>query len=455
MAEKPAHLRRELTAGQIAMVAIGGAIGTGLLLGSGAAVQIAGPAIILTYILGALVAFAIATSLGEMSSLHPDAGSFGIYADKYLSPWAGFVSRYGYWFCLLMAISSEFVASGIYMKYWFPRVPAVVWIAGFAVVLLSINLLDVHNFGSFESWFAMIKVVVVVAFILIGAALLFGGKARAHYTTHSGFLPRGVAGPVLALAFVLFNFLGTESVAICSGEARSPKDVIRATFLTIGVLTFVYVCATAVLVGIVPWNAVGVTQSPFVTVFQVAHIPAISAVMNFVVLSAALSGANALLYLSARMLYSLAESGYAHPKLAELSRTGSPRNALLVSTLTIVAALVAQYVVPQNAFLLLFGSSLIGGMLAWCIALASHVAMRRRLSPAEIAALPMRAPGGPILSMIAFAVIVIAVALTWWVPQLRVTAVCAVPFILVLTLCYFVAKRRRSRHHGMVEKVPA
>lgn len=453
MPDKPTHLRRELTAGQMAMVAIGGAIGTGLLLGSGAAVQVAGPAIILTYGLAALVAFAIATALGEMSSLHPDAGSFGVYADKYLNHWAGFVSRYGYWFCLLMAISGEFVASAIYMKYWFPQVPAVVWIAGFAALLLSINLLDVHQFGSFESWFAMIKVVVIVAFILIGATLLFGGKAPAHYTTHGGFLPRGAAGPFLALAFVLFNFLGTETVAICSGEARSTKDIVRATFLTIGVLTFVYVCATVVLVGIVPWNAVGVTQSPFVTVFQVAHIPAISDVMNFVVLTAALSGANALLYLSSRMLYSLAESGYAHPKLAELSRTGSPRNALFVCASTVFAALAAQYVIPKNAFLFLFGSSLVGGMLAWCIGLASHVAMRRKLSPAEIAALPMRAPGGPVLSIIAFALIVMAVGLTWWVPQLRITVESAGPYILILSVFYFAARRKRSR--AKIEKVPA
>jgi amino acid transporter, AAT family len=455
MAQNSADLRRELTAGQMAMVAIGGAIGTGLLLGSGAAVQIAGPAIILTYILGALVAFAIATALGEMSSLHPDAGSFGVYADKYLSHWAGFVSRYGYWFCLLFAISADLVASGIYMRYWFPHVPTLVWIAGFAALLLFVNFLDVHEFGSFESWFAMIKVVVIFAFIVIGAALLFGGKAPAHYTSHGGFLPRGVAGPVLALAFVLFNFLGTETVAVSSGEARSTRDIVRATFLTIGILMFVYVCATAVLVGIVPWNAVGITQSPFVTVFQVAHIPAVSDVMNFVVLTAALSGANALLYASSRMLYSLAESGYAHPKLAEVSSSGAPRNALFISALGIAAALVAQYVIPKNAFLVLFGSSLVGGMLAWCIALASHVAMRRKLSRAEIAALPMRAPGGPALSIIAFALIVTGVGLTWWVPPLRVTAVCAAPYILLLTVFYFAAKKKRSRERDNIEKVPA
>lgn len=455
MEEKATQLRRELTAGQMAMVAVGGAIGTGLLLGSGAAVQTAGPAIILTYVLGALVAFAVGMALGEMSSLHPAAGSFGIYAEMYLSQWAGFVSRYGYWFCLLFAISADLVASGIYMRYWFPHVPALVWVAGLAVLLLFINFLNVYDFGRFESWFAMIKVVVIVAFILIGAALLFGGRAPAHYTNDGGFLPRGAAAPILALAFVLFNFQGTESVAICSGEARSPRDIVRATFLTVIVLTFIYVCASAVLVGIVPWNAVGVTGSPFVTVFQVAHIPAISAVMNFVVLTAALSGANALLYVSSRMLYSLAESGYAHPTLARLSSTGSPRNALLVSTLAIVAALAAQYIIPKDAFLFLFGASLVGGMLAWCIALASHVAMRRKLSPAEIAALPMRAPGGAAMSIVAFALIVVAIGATWWVPSLRITVIGAAPLILLLTVFYFYFAARKKRSREKMEKVPA
>jgi amino acid transporter, AAT family len=446
MEQKASELRRELSAGQMAMVAVGGSIGVGLLLGSGAAVQVAGPGVILSYLLGAMIAFAVTMALGEMSSLHPAAGSFGVYADKYLNHWAGFVSRYGYWFSLVVAISADLVASAIYMRFWFPRVPSAVWIAGFAAVLLFVNLRDVHDFGSFEYWFAMIKVVVIAAFILIGAGLMLGGKVPSHYTNVGGFLPRGAGAPLLALSFVLFNFLGTEMVAVSSGEARSASEIVRATYITFGVLTFIYVCASAVLVGIVPWNAVGVTQSPFVTVFEVAHIPAVSEVINFVVLTAALSGANACLYVTSRMLYSLAESGYAPAKLAELSATGSPRNALLVSASGIVIAIVVQYITPQNAFLFIIGASLVGGMLAWCIALASHVAMRKKLSPQEIAALPMRAPGGAAASVLAFVCIVLAVALTWWVPQTRITIETAAPYLLLLTVFYLLAKKKRSRN---------
>jgi AAT family amino acid transporter len=446
MEQKPSQLRRELSAGQMAMVAIGGSIGTGLLLGSGAAVQIAGPGVILSYILGALIAFAVTTALGEMSSLHPAAGSFGVYADKYLNRWAGFISRYGYWFSLVIAISAELVASATYMRYWFPQTPATAWIAGFATLLLIINLGAVHTFGSFEYWFAMIKVIAIAAFILIGAGLLLGGKVQPHYTVDGGLLPHGTAGPLLALPFVLFNFLGTEMVAISSGEARSTSDIVRATYTSLSVLTLVYICASGVLVGVVPWKLVGVGQSPFVTVFEVAHVPAISLVMNFVVLTAALSGANASLYVTSRMLYSLAESGYAPAKLAELSTNGSPRNALLVSASGILVALIVQYFAPQNAFLYIIGASLVGGMLAWCISLASHVAMRKMLSPQEVAALPMRAPGGAAASMIAFVAIVLIVMCTWWTPQARITIISAGPYLFVLTVFYLMVKKGRSRN---------
>jgi amino acid transporter, AAT family len=451
MENKPPQLRHELSAGQMAMVAIGGSIGTGLLLGSGAAVQIAGPGVILSYILAALISFAVTTALGEMSSLHPSAGSFGVYADTYLNPWAGFISRYGYWFALMVAISGELVAAATYMAYWFPHISATVWIAGFAILLVIINLGAVHTVGSFEYWFALIKVVAIAAFILIGAGLLLGGRVSSHYTADGGFLPHGATGPLLALPFVLFNFLGTEMVAISSGEARSTAAIVRATYLTLGVLTFVYLCASAVLVGVVPWNLVGVTQSPFVTVFEVAHVPAISLVMNFVVLTAALSGANAALYVTSRMLYSLAESGYAPARLTQLSANGAPRNAVLLSASGTVIALVVQYLAPQNAFLYIIGASLVGGMLAWCIALASHVGMRKRLSPQEVAALPMRAPGGAAGSMIALVAIIAIVLCTWFTPQARITVVTAGPYLLVLTIFYFMVKKERSGNRSRHE----
>src|SRR5438270_55378 len=166
MSQSSNQLRRELSAGQMAMIAVGGSIGTGLLLGSGAAIQVAGPGVIVSYLMGALIAFAVTMALGEMASLHPAAGSFGVYADLYLNSWAGFVSRYGYWFAVLISVSAELVASATYARFWFPQIPALVWVAIFGGLLLFINLSEVKNFDSFDYWFAMVKVVTIGVFVL-------------------------------------------------------------------------------------------------------------------------------------------------------------------------------------------------------------------------------------------------------------------------------------------------
>lgn len=441
----PSRLLPELSAGQMAMVAVGGSIGTGLLLGSGAAIQIAGPAVVLSFVLGGLVAFAVTMALGELACRHPGAGSFGIYADLYLNQWAGFVSRYGYWFAILISVSAELVASATYARFWFPQTPPLIWVAIFGGVLLFINLREVKNFGSFEYWFAMVKVVTIAVFIILGSGLLLQGRVSAHYVSDGGFMPHGAAGPLLATSFALFSFLGTEMVAISSGEAVSVRAIAKATYATFALVAFVYLGAIAVLAGVLPWAQAGVGQSPFVTVFATAHIPAASHITNFVVLTAALSGSNASLYVTSRMLYSLAESGYAPRRLATVNGVGVPRSAILISSLGIVFAMAFQYYAPANAYLYIIGSSLFGGMLAWAIALLAHIAMRRKLSSEQLAALPMRAPGGAIASALAFVAIVVVIISTWWVPQTRITILSGGPYLLLLTLLYLLLKKTAAK----------
>jgi len=409
-----AGLHHQLTAGQMAMVGVGGSIGTGLLLGSGAAVRIAGPAVILSFAAAALITWTVAMALGEMASLHPSAGSFGTYAELYLNPWAGFISRYGYWLAIAIAIGGEMVASATYMHYWFPSVHAIVWIVVFAAGLLAVNLRTVGNYGRFEFWFAMIKLVTILAFIVLGAALLVGHRVAPQYTAAGGFFPNGHSAPLLAMSFSLFTFAGIEMVAISSGESRSRQEIPRAVRLTFRMLTLVYMGAIVVLVGVMPWNGAGVTESPFVTVFRHVGLPAASHLMNFVVLSAALSGANASLYVDSRTLFSLARGGYAPSALGKLTAAGAPLRALLVSSFGIVVAVVIQKWAPQNAFVYLLGAAVFGAMLAWLVALAAHVRFRGRLSPAEFAALPMRSPGGATASIIGFIAIVVSLAATWW-----------------------------------------
>ncbi len=434
-----AGLRRQLTAGQMAMVGVGGSIGTGLLLGSGAAVRIAGPAVILSFAAAALITWTVTMALGEMASLHPSAGSFGTYAELYLNPWAGFISRYGYWLAIAIAIGGELVASATYMHYWFPSMHAIVWIVLFAAGLLAINLRTVGDYGRFQYWFAMIKLVTIVAFIVLGAALLLTRRVAPQYTA-SGF-PNSHSAPLVAMSFSLFTFAGIEMVAISSGESRSRQEIPRAVRLTFGLLTLVYMGAIVVLVGVMPAAAgAGVTESPFVTVFRHVGLPAASHLMNFVVLSAALSGANASLYVDSRTLFSLARGGYAPAALGKLTAAGAPLRALLVSSFGIVVAVVMERWAPQDAFVYLLGAALFGAMLAWLVALAAHVRFRARLSPAEFAALPMRSPGGATASVVGFIAIAASLVATWWYS--RVTVLSGVVYIVGLSVAYSLARAK-------------
>jgi amino acid transporter, AAT family len=442
MTEQEQGLKRELTARQMAMVAVGGSIGTGLLLGSGAAIQVAGPAVVLTFVLSALISWTVAMALGEMSAVHPAAGSFGVYAELYLNRWAGFVARYGYWFSVVIAIGSEVVAAATYMRQWYPAVPPLVWMVTFGLFLLAINLFSVGHYGTFEYWFALLKVVTIFVFILMGAALLFAGKVHPQYVANGGFAPKGWSAPLMAISFGLYSFLGIEMVAISSGEARSSKEVARATRIAFAMLAFIYVGAMAVLVGVMPWQNAGVSESPFVTVFKVAGIPAASFIMNLVVLSAALSGANASLYVTSRMLFSLARSGYAPERMGVLNQHGVPMGALLASMLGIVAAIVLQFVTPQGAYLYIIGAALVGGMLAWLVSLLAHVRFRKKISRDQLADLPLRAPFGAAGSVFGFVAVIAAIVLTWRVEQSRITVLSAGPYLLILTAAYWLVRKK-------------
>ena len=435
-------LRRQLSAGQITMVAVGGSIGTGLLLGSAAAIELAGPAVIVSYVFAAFVSLLVTMALGELASAHPAAGSFGVYADLYLNQWAGFLSRTGYWAAIAVSIGAELVASSTYMAFWFPRVPMLVWAILFSLFLLLMNMRSVGEYGSFEYWFAMVKVITILAFVVIGAGLLLGGRATPQYTLNGGFFPKGVLAPMLAITFAIYAFGGVEFVAVTSGESRSSHEVAQAAWMTSSVLTVVYIGAIVVLVGVMPWNRAGVTESPFVTVFRQVNLPGASHVMNFVVLTAALSGANAALYISSRMLFSLARSGWAPSALGRLNSKGSPVWALLVSAYGIAVALILVKWAPQKAFEFILRGSFTGMMLSWIVSLAAHIVFRRKISAAGIAELPIRSPFGAWGSILGLLLVCATVLKTWWDSQ--VNFVSGVVGIVLITVTYFAIKAARA-----------
>ena len=431
-------LRHQLSAGQMAMVAVGGSIGVGLLLGSAAAMEIAGPAVILSFVLAGFISWTVTMALGELSSMHPGAGSFGLYADLYLNPWAGFISRAGYWIAISVSVGANLVASATYMRYWFPAVSALVWVILFSLVLIVINLRSVGDYGRFEFWFAMVKLVTMVTFIIIGGLLLAGGRVPAQYTAHGGFFPKGALAPLLAMTFALYTFGGIEMVAITTGESRSAAEIPRAVRLTFITLAVVYLGAIVVLVGVMPWNRVGVTESPFVTVFRDVGIPGASGLMSFVILTAALSGANANLYSASRMLFSLARGGWAPASLGRLNAAGSPQLALVASSYGIVVAVVLEMWVPGNAFVYILSGALFGLMLSWLVSLAAHISFRRRTNSSQLSRLPMRSPLGAWGSIVGLALVIAAVLKTWW--DSRVSLVSGVSTLLILTAAYALLK---------------
>jgi amino acid transporter, AAT family len=440
-AEKGLH--HQLHAGQMAMVAVGGSIGTGLLLGTAPAMHLAGPAVVLSFAFAAFVSWTAAMALGELSSAHPAAGSFGVYGDMYLNDWAGFIARAGYWAAIAISIGAELVASATYMAFWFPKIPALLWVLAFSIFLLLVNLWDVGRYGRFEFWFAMIKVVTIAAFIVLGASLLVTGRVAPQYTAHGGFFPRGPLAPLLAITFAIYTFGGVEFVAVTSGESRSPQDVAKASWITFVMLAFLYLGAITVLAGVMPWTRAGVTESPFVSVFRSVRIPGAANLMNFVVLTAALSGANAAFYISSRMLFSMARTGWAPARLGHLNAAGSPNLALLASSYGIVAALVLEKWAPGLAFEYILRGAFFGMMLSWLVSLAAHVSFRRRLTPEMLSSLPMRAPLGPAGSVLGFVLVCAAVFKGWW--DSRVNLISGVALLVGLTVAYFAIRHRQKR----------
>jgi L-asparagine transporter-like permease len=447
-------LARKLSARQLTMIALGGAIGTGLFLGSSLAIRLAGPAVIITYLIGAVIALLLMGALSEMAVAHPTAGSFGVYAELYVSPWAGFVVRYTYWAAQTIAIGGEATAAAIFCRWWFPSIPAWIWIVGFSVALIYVNARSVAYFGEFEYWFAMTKVVAIVLFIVFGLAALVGvGSAPAvgvrNFTADGGFMPNGFEGVWLALVFVVFSYIGTEIVAVTAGEAKDPEQAVpRAMKSMVGRLIVFYIAAISLLIGLIPWRQIqpgpDVTASPFVKVFQAMHIPAAAHLVNFVVLTAALSSMNCNLYLSTRMLFSLARGGYAPAQLGKVSSNGTPVNSLLLSGLGLIIATVVALLYPESAYVYMFGIALFGGLFVWLMIFVTHLYFRKQWDPGR--QLPVKMVGYPYTTILGIVFLSAILITTLWVEGMQITLTVGLPWLAAISLAYFVWKRSNRNY---------
>ena len=443
-------LHQSLSKAQITMIGLGGAIGTGLFLGSGIAIGYAGPAVLISYMIAGFIAVVMVFSLSEMAVVHPTAGSFGVYAETYLNPWAGFMVRYTYWLAQVIAIGGEAIAAGVYMTFWFPDVPVWMWSLGFATVLLYFNSRSVANFGSIEYWFALIKVVAIVIFIILGASTVLGigqpATGMANLTgLPGGFLPHGWGGVWMGVIIGIFSFNGIEVIAVTSGETKDPQVAIPAALRTMVLrLLLFYILALGIVVSFVPWTETGakvIAQSPFVKIFEHSGIRHAAGLMNFVVISAALSSMNTNVYLCSRMLFSLSRGSYAPAFLGRLSKSGTPVAAILVSGAGILAAAAVSVLTPL-AYNYLFGVALFGAIIVWMTILVSHLSFRRRHGSAS---LPVRMPLFPYMQLAGLGLLV-AILITmgldtdFW----NISWIVGVPWLLLITAAYFGWKRRSA-----------
>jgi L-asparagine transporter-like permease len=435
------HLQRRLMPRHITFMALGMAIGTGLFLGSASTIQIAGPSVLFAYMFGGLMIFIIMRALGEMAVHDPVAGSFSSYAHRYLGPFAGYVTGWNYWLLMVGVGMAESTGVGIYMKLWFPHVDQWVWVFGSVLMIGSLNLMAVKVYGEMEFWFTMIKVVTVVLMILGGAGMIWlgwgnGGHALglSNLWSHGGWFPKGVMGTVLALPVVVFSFGGIETVGMAAGEASQPERTIpRAVNSVLWRILIFYVGALFVIMAIYPWDQLTTQSSPFVTTFDKLGIAQAAGIINFVLITAALSGFNSTTFSGSRMLYSLANKGQAPAMLAKVSAQGVPIRGVLVSLACLMVGVVLNYELPKNIFLMMMSILSFNTIWTWSMVLIAHFSFRRRFGKT---AFPLR--GWPLTSAICLAFMLFVLVMLGYDPGTRVALYVGLGWVALLTVAYFV-----------------
>jgi L-asparagine transporter-like permease len=442
--QRESGLRRVLTTGQLAMIGIGGAIGTGLFMGSGIAIAYAGPAVILSYAIAGFIALIVMFSLSEMTVAHPTAGSFGTYADLYWNAWSGYVVRFTYCAAQIVAMGGEAVAIGHYVNFWYPELPIACGAGAAGLIVTALNCRKVADFGAVEFTLSSIKVIAILLFILFGIANIFGLGAPAlgldNYFVHGGPLPHGLSGVWMAVLMAIFSFVGIEMIAVAAGESADPNHAVpKALHSMMFRLALFYGLGLGIMLAVVPWDQSGakiVTESPFVLVFANFGLPFAANIMNMVVILAALSSMNTLLYLSARMLFSLSRTGRAPELLGRLSPSGTPIPAALCAALVGSGATAIAMISPA-AYNYLLGIALFGAIWTWCTILITHVLYRRTHRPGQ--ALLTQAPWQLIgLTLLVAVLITMALDLEFW----NIAILVGLPWIIGLTLIFNGTKAR-------------
>ncbi|MFV0560662.1 MAG: amino acid permease [Enterococcus sp.] len=403
------ELQRSLKNRHVQLISIGGAIGTGLFLGSGQTIQLAGPAILLAYLITGCICFLIMRALGELLLSNTNHHSFLDFIAEYLGTRAAFITGWTYWFCWVSIAMADLTAIGMYVQYWAPNVPQ--WLPELVALafLLGLNLVAVSLFGELEFWFALIKIVAIIAFVIVGAYMIIthyhtsaGVADISNLWSHGGFFPKGLHGFILSFQMVTFAFAGIELVGLVAGETQNPEKVLPEAINNIPIrIILFYLGSLTVILGIYPWNSLDADQSPFVEVFSEIGITIAAALINLVVLSAAASACNSAIYSTGRMLRSLAQEGSAPKQFKKLTTHHVPGHALFFSTVIIFLAVVMNYVMPSQVFTLVSSIATTCFLFIWGMIVYAHLKYRQTVSNEKLH--KFRMPLYPISNYIVFA----------------------------------------------------
>ncbi|MBK5441090.1 amino acid permease [Pseudomonas sp. TH32] len=458
-------LKRGLSARHIRFMALGSAIGTGLFYGSASAIQMAGPAVLLAYLIGGAAVFMVMRALGEMAVHNPVSGSFGQYASTYLGPMAGFILGWTYAFEMIIVCLADVTAFGIYMGFWFPEVARWVWVLGIVLLIGGLNLCNVKVFGEMEFWLSLLKVGAIVAMILGGfGIMLFGihsaGEAPAtglsNLWAHGGFMPNGVGGLIASFAVVMFAFGGIEIIGITAGEAKDPQRVIPKAInaVPLRILLF-YVLTLFVLMAIYPWPQIGSQGSPFVQIFSNLGIGSAATILNIVVISAAVSAINSDIFGAGRMMYGLAQQGQAPKGFAQLSKQGVPWMTVVVMGAALLGGVVLNYLIPENVFLVIASIATFATVWVWLMILVTQVAMRRAMTREQIAELKFPVPFWPYAPAAAIVFMLFIFGVLGYFPDTQAALMVGAVWIVLLIVAYLLWVKPAAGQTAKVRYDPA
>ena len=456
------ELKRGLTARHIRFMALGSAIGTGLFYGSASAIQMAGPAVLLAYLIGGAAVFMVMRALGEMAVHNPVAGSFGHYATTYLGPMAGFILGWTYAFEMVIVAIADVTAFGIYMGFWFPEVARWIWVLGIVFLIGGLNLCNVKVFGEMEFWLSLLKVGAIVAMILAGLGIMAFGFSQvgvdqpvglSNLVEHGGFMPNGIGGVIASFAVVMFAFGGIEIIGVTAGEAKDPHRVIPKAInaVPLRILLF-YVLTLFVLMCLYPWPQIGSQGSPFVQIFSNLGIGSAAAVLNVVVISAAVSAINSDIFGAGRMMYGLSQQGHAPRGFGKLSRHGVPWLTVVVMGCALLLGVLLNYLMPEDVFLLIASIATFATVWVWMMILVTQVAMRRSMTREQVAELKFPVPFWPYGPAMAIAFMLFIFGVLGYFPDSQPALVVGVVWVVFLVASYLLwCKPRAGRGEPLRE----